>query len=142
MRSIGSGHHLASKRLILTLALFSLPTIASAACLASSPPAFTTAQAERGRRAYDARCASCHGTALEGGAATPLKGAPFTLKWRGKSVQEMTDYIRDLMPQDDPGSLSPETAADLTALVLSFNKIKPGAEVLPSKGQSPEVCIF
>jgi mono/diheme cytochrome c family protein len=77
--------------------------------------------AERGRAVYTARCADCHGRNFEGVEEAPaLTGARFEAKWRGQSAK-LYDKIRRSMPQDDPGSLSPVEASDVTALILGAN---------------------
>jgi cytochrome c553 len=107
-------------RAALPLLLLGAGASLSAAALARAP-----AQAERGRAAYATRCAECHGRALEGvDEMPPLMGARFQAKWRGREAA-LADKIRRSMPQDDPGSLAPADAAEITALILSANKLSP-----------------
>jgi mono/diheme cytochrome c family protein len=71
--------------------------VAVAILFAASPPAaaqgiasFTAAQAETGKQAYVANCASCHGEALEGVRyGPPLKGPQFAEHWAGKPIREL-----------------------------------------------------
>ncbi|WP_257215057.1 c-type cytochrome [Sphingomonas sp. R-74633] len=90
------------------------------AALAGSP-----IQPERGRAVYVAKCAMCHGRSFEGGAedAPALVGARFETKWRGREAA-LYSKIKLSMPQDDPGLLTPEQAADVTALILAAQKGK------------------
>jgi mono/diheme cytochrome c family protein len=80
---------------------------------------------ERGRAVYAARCAECHGRNFEGGAedAPALVGARFQAKWRAREAA-LYSKVKLSMPQDDPGVLSPEQAADVTALILAAQKGK------------------
>jgi len=91
----------------------------SAIALARAP-----AQAERGRAAYAAKCAACHGSDFEGGAedAPALTGTRFAAKWRGRGPA-LYAKIKLSMPQDDPGILTPAQATDITALILAANRM-------------------
>lgn len=101
--------------LALSLFMCSVASI-SAAAFARAP-----ARTERGRAVYAARCAPCHGPSFEGVEEAPaLIGARFEAKWRGQ-MAKLHEKISRSMPQDDPGSLSPADAADVTALVLTAN---------------------
>ena len=53
-----------------------------------APPSFTTAQADRGRRAYIKECSDCHGAQLNDGefGGAPLKGTYFQDHWGGMTV--------------------------------------------------------
>ncbi|MEP9358780.1 c-type cytochrome [Sphingomonas sp. KR3-1] len=78
---------------------------------------------EHGRAVYAARCAACHGRALEGVDEMPaLVGARFQAKWRGREAA-LAAKVRLSMPQDDPGSLAPADAAEVATLVLAANHL-------------------
>lgn len=78
---------------------------------------------ERGRTVYAAQCASCHGRALEGMEDGPsLIDTRFQAKWRSRP-DALYAKIRQSMPQDDPGTLTPAEAGDLTALLLAANHL-------------------
>src|SRR5262245_14206595 len=99
----------------------------------SNPVTFTGAQAQQGQAAYAARCASCHGPSLDGGAARPLKGRTFLGRWAGgNSLGAMFKYIRDKMPPGGAGSISPEEISNIMALILAENGLKPGDVPLPA----------
>ena len=89
---------------------------------------YTTAQAEQGQAVYDDQCVSCHGplTAFVPEMAALLADHPFRSRWTGRSVGELFALIRDEMPQDAPGTLSPEQTADLVAYILSGNRLPAG----------------
>jgi len=89
---------------------------------------YTTAQAEQGQAVYDDQCVSCHGplTAFVPEMAALLADHTFRNRWAGRSVGELFALIRDEMPQDAPGTLSPEQTADLVAYILSGNRLPAG----------------
>lgn len=99
--------------------------LAAAAPLSAAALAHAPVQAARGRAVYLAKCAECHGRSFEGGAedAPALTGARFAAKWRGREAA-LYSKIKLSMPQDDPGILTPEQAADLTTLILAAQKGK------------------
>ncbi len=98
------------------------------------PPAtFTAAQAVQGRAAYAATCGSCHGQNLSGSEfAGPLNGNRFSQDWSGKSAAALFTYIRTRMPPSKPGSLTPETVAQLVAYIVQVNGIPAGRASLPT----------
>ena len=52
-------------------------------------------QVKRGAVLYANACASCHGTALNGGeSAPPLTGGEFFSNWNGLTVGDLFDRIR------------------------------------------------
>jgi hypothetical protein len=56
---------------------------------------YTNGQAQRGRTAYLAKCASCHRDDLAGSSMAPaLVGTGFLLMWDGKSVRDFYGRIR------------------------------------------------
>jgi cytochrome c553 len=67
---------------------------------------------ERGRSLYASACASCHGDQGEGVSEhhdQPLRG--------DLSIFELAEVIRETMPEDAPGSLSPDDARVIAAFV-------------------------
>lgn len=88
-------------------------------------------QAERGRTLYLAQCAGCHGEDLRGqGFAPGLYGAEFLALWNGQTVQDLYSRTRTTMPEDMPGSLSPQETMDIIAYVLQGNGFAPGTAEL------------
>jgi mono/diheme cytochrome c family protein len=93
---------------------------------------YTEAQAKRGEALFEQNCVSCHGPALEGdGEAPPLSGGEPFWAWNGKPLTALFEKIHKEMPHNRPGSLSPESSADLLAYVLRFDKFPAGATELP-----------
>ena len=106
---------------------------ATPAASASGTASYTTAQADRGEEAYDDHCAVCHGSTLGGQAEAPgLIGNGFRNTWfAGQPAAKMFDFLTAAMPQQAPGSLTPEQYADLTAFLMSKNRIAAGTTELP-----------
>jgi len=93
---------------------------------------YTAEQTRRGEAAYLQTCASCHGTALEGGDMTPpLVSGAFTSNWNDLTVGDLFDRIRTTMPLDNPGKLSRQQNADVIAFVLKANGWPAGTTELP-----------
>lgn len=93
---------------------------------------YTAAQAARGQALYDQRCVSCHGTmgAIVPEVAALLADHTFRNRWRGRTLDELFELIRETMPQDAPGTLSSQQSADLVAHILSGNRLPPGETAL------------
>jgi mono/diheme cytochrome c family protein len=86
---------------------------------------FTVAQAARGERIFDEVCAGCHDSG-------EFSGARFRLGWVDRTVGELFDIISTLMPEGDPGSLSPGEYAALVAYLLQLNGYPAGETPLPA----------
>ncbi|RYD90823.1 MAG: hypothetical protein EOP50_15320 [Sphingobacteriales bacterium] len=92
---------------------------------------FTQSQVDAGRIAYNAACAACHGiNLLNGSHRTPLIGPSFMVGWGRRSTIEYMRYVRYRMPLREPGSLSLETYADITAYIMAANGALPGEEAM------------
>ena len=93
---------------------------------------YTEEQRKRGEGVYADACASCHAAALTGADVVPaLVGPDFLGKWTGATAGELFEQIRSTMPQDSPGSLSPQQYADVVALIFNKNKFPAGRTPLP-----------
>ena len=86
---------------------------------------YTSRQASSGDRTFQQACAACHDT-------REFSGARFRLRWSGLNIGEMFDIVATLMPEDNPGSLSPEQYVDVLAYILSLNEYPVGDEPLPA----------
>ena len=92
---------------------------------------YTAQQANRGRREYIQHCATCHSTNLRGGEMAPgLLGDTFVGGWSGATLWSLFDYTLATMPQDNPGSTSPEAMNAILAYVLRENGFDAGEEEL------------
>ena len=91
-------------------------------------------QADRGEDLYDRTCSSCHRSDLSGGddGAPALRGTPFFLRWKDRSLSEIYFVIAETMPQDDPASLSGKEYTDIISFILKKNDAAAGeSELLP-----------
>jgi cytochrome c len=88
---------------------------------------YTPGQSKRGAALYANECASCHGSALNGGeSAPPLTGGEFFSNWNGLTVGDLFERIRVSMPADNPGKLTREQDADILAFMLGMNQFPEG----------------
>jgi mono/diheme cytochrome c family protein len=93
--------------------------------------AFTVEQAGRGETLYTDRCSVCHGGELRGTEMAPgLIDEVFSAKWNDQTLADLFDRIRRTMPQNDPGTLSGQQAADLLAFVLHKASYPAGTQEL------------
>jgi cytochrome c len=92
---------------------------------------YTDDQAKRGKTQYSQSCASCHMDDLSGsGQALPLAGDAFMQVWEGQTVNDLFQLILTTMPQDKPGTLTPEASLDVAAYLLQYNQFPTGNEEL------------
>ena len=99
---------------------------------------YTTAQASAGKVAYTEKCASCHGTLAS---ATPdmaplLNDWIFQDTWKSRSVGDLFERIRNTMPQNEEGTLSPQRTAQIVAYILSANQLPAGNAALAEDGDA------
>jgi mono/diheme cytochrome c family protein len=80
---------------------------------------YTAAEARDGRDLYLGFCASCH-------AAVSHTGPAFRLKWAGRPLSELFDFMRTNMPKNDPASLDDQQYGVLLAYMLQMNKMPAG----------------
>lgn len=97
---------------------------------------YTEAQAARGEAQFATNCAPCHGSSAQGnGEAPALTGAEFTSDWIGLTLGDLFDRIRTTMPQDQPGKLSRDQYADITAFILKINGYPAGQKDLDKRSE-------
>lgn len=92
---------------------------------------FTTAQADRGQRLFTDVCGVCHGL-------SEFRGPLFGLTWMADPVADFFQFISQSMPQDRPGSLSPQEYASVVAYLLRLNGLRPGDVELPHDSEALE----
>ena len=97
---------------------------------AAQPPAadgaFTAEQSVAGWTVYARQCGECHGQALDGAEAPPLRGVDFLDGWTGQTTDELFAYVRDAMPPGLGGSLGDSVYLNLVAYILDVNGAQPG----------------
>ena len=94
---------------------------------------YTTEQAGQGQALYAERCVSCHGelTAFAPEMAALLADHTFKSRWQDRTLGDLFELIQVEMPQDAPGTLSPQQTANLVAYILSGNRLPAGEVPLP-----------
>ncbi len=80
---------------------------------------YTAAQAERGKKVFEAKCTACHDTAR-------FTGDTFLEPWDGKPLKDVWDIASGTMPEDNPGSLPQQEYGDILAYFLSLNAFPTG----------------
>jgi hypothetical protein len=92
---------------------------------------FTTAQAERGRIAYETSCVNCHNKDLAGSVRAPaLRGDKFMLSWQNGSVNNLYSKIRFSMPATYPETVSDDVKLDIVTYLLQANGFPTGSAEL------------
>jgi len=86
---------------------------------------FTSGQASRGEQRFRQVCVACHST-------NEFRGGRFRIRWVGQTAGDIFDLVSTMMPEGDPGSLSPEDYANLLAYFLRLNGYPAGEEPLPA----------
>ena len=84
---------------------------------------FTVRQVSRGARTFRQVCVACH-------SINDFRGARFRLVWVGRTVGDLFESMSTLMPEDDPGSLSPEEYSAIIGYMLRENGYPAGEEDL------------
>jgi S-disulfanyl-L-cysteine oxidoreductase SoxD len=90
---------------------------------------YTEEQAARGKDVYLAQCQSCH-------TPSAFSSPDFRNNWVGKLLSEFFTYLVETMPESEPGALSKEQYAQVTAYILSLNAQPTGAVALPTSADS------
>src|SRR5229473_1624313 len=86
---------------------------------------FTAEQAKNGERAFQAKCATCHGADLHSTEpeAPDLTEGAFKFGWDGKTIANRFEQIRSTMPLGKPRNFDDQTYLDIVAYILQFNGI-------------------
>lgn len=96
---------------------------------------YTDVQAKRGSQTYAGVCMSCH---------TPSshQGAMFYQNWQSHPLSDLYLYVSQKMPQDNPGSLDPNDAVDVTAYLLKIYAMPAGTtELAPDTVAMKKILI-
>jgi S-disulfanyl-L-cysteine oxidoreductase SoxD len=110
--------------------------VAFAAAAQSQPKSiwqgsFTSAQADRGKAAFEMSCARCHNLALIGSERGPaIKGSAFLSHWDKGSVGDIFIKIRDTMPEGGSGTVKDEIKLDILSYILQQNGFPAGNDEL------------
>lgn len=91
-------------------------------------------QIDQGREAFEANCAICHDSSLQGGShGSALLGKAFLAKWGDKSSDDLFGYIKTMMPPGSAGSLSDRDYLSVTAYILSRGGHRADVPLMPGK---------
>ena len=101
---------------------------------------YSSDQADRGQKVYEATCARCHGADLTGGRARPLVGESFVRDWGGLTLDRVLTRAKT-MPPGAAGSLAEERYLDILAYVLSKNDFPIGTGDLTAT-TAPDILIY
>jgi cytochrome c5 len=96
---------------------------------------FTEEQAAKGKDVFLGQCQSCHTNA-------DLTSADFKADWVGKMLSEFFTFLKETMPESEPGALSNEQYAAVTAYVLQLNGLPAGALPLATTADSLAAIKF
>jgi mono/diheme cytochrome c family protein len=98
---------------------------------------YTEAQAERGKKVYEANCVTCHLPDLDGSAnpdasarGAPLVGSRFVQDFGESRVSALFNKMKRDMPSGRPGTLTDQEYLDAAAFVLQRNQFPAGATEL------------
>lgn len=86
---------------------------------------YTAEQAARGADTYASACRACHTPESHAGPA-------FRITWAGRQLSELFRYISELMPKNEPGTLTPREYTQVLAYLLSVNDMPAGTDELPT----------
>ena len=86
--------------------------------------AFTKAQAQRGKAAFEKQCLGCH--------ADPKFGYSVIDDRAGLPVADLFEFVKTSMPEDNPGALQPGQYADILAYFFSLRGLPAGDAELVS----------
>ena len=94
----------------------------------TSSGVYTAEQAKNGERAFQAKCATCHGEDLHStdAEAPDLTEGAFKFGWQGKTIANRFEQIRSSMPLGNARGLDDQTYIDIVAYILQFNGIPTG----------------
>jgi len=105
--------------------------------------AYTSAQADRGKAAYTANCARCHGSSLEGNDEIPaLAGSHLMVDFDGQTAGDLVHRIQSTMPMDNPGTLGMATVTDIAAYILQSNGLPAGSTELSADPSAQTLIHF
>lgn len=103
--------------------------------VADSAKLYTDAQAAEGAKVWTATCSGCH-------ESKDVTSADFKTKWVGRSLFELYEQIRTTMPDDAPGTLTPEQYLTSVTYILKLNGLPAGETPLVSDSATMSTLKF
>lgn len=110
-------------RILLPLAVAAALLGATQADRTTGDGVYVATQADSGATVFEAACFECHLPNWE-------KEANFYSHWHGKPLIELVRYLHLEMPQTDPGTLTADEYAQVTAYLLRLTGNPAGATAL------------
>lgn len=101
---------------------------------------YSTEQAMRGKKLYEATCSRCHGEDLSGANARPLAGESFIRDWGGLKLDGVLTRART-MPPGGAGTLGEAGYVDIIAYVLEVNEFPHGEAELTAE-RAGDVLVY
>lgn len=96
---------------------------------------YTADQLTAGTETYNKVCKGCHED-------TDYTNDKFKSAWSGKTLLELYGYVHDKMPDDNPGSLTPDEYAGSIAYILKLNGVPAGAnKVMPDSAAMKAITL-
>jgi S-disulfanyl-L-cysteine oxidoreductase SoxD len=96
---------------------------------------YTHSQSTKGKNTFVNVCANCHSSGQ-------FKGDNFQRAWAGRTVYDLFSQLRNTMPQDNPGGLSPQEYAAVIAYFLELNGYPTGTAELPTSTEALKKIRF
>ncbi|QJR34524.1 c-type cytochrome [Gemmatimonas groenlandica] len=112
-----------------------VPPLRAAMFVADSAKLYTEAQAVEGAKVWTATCSGCH-------ESKDVTSADFKTKWVGRSLFELYEQIRTTMPDDAPGTLTPEQYLTSVTYILKLNGLPAGETALVSDSATMSTLKF
>lgn len=84
---------------------------------------FTADQAAAGEETFSAACSECH-------SRSEFRGTDFRYRFRRRSAWNLFTVMSETMPEDAPGSLSPQGYVDVVSYILQLNGYEAGPSAL------------
>ncbi len=100
---------------------------------------YTVDQAARGEKLYEAQCASCHGTKLEGGSGPALKGASWGHMYGGAKLLTVWGEIKGPMAQYAGTAYTTQQSLDILSYLLQQNGLPAGSHALADTRELSDV---
>ncbi len=100
---------------------------------------YTIEQAAAGEKLYQAQCAACHGTKLEGGAGPSLTGASWHQMYGGAKLLTVWGEIKGPMAQDASTTYTTQQSLDILSYLLQQNGLPPGSQPLADTRELSDV---
>ena len=101
---------------------------------------YSTGQAVRGKKLYEATCSRCHGEDLSGANARPLAGESFIRDWGGLKLDGVLTRAKT-MPPGAAGTLGEAGYVDIIAYVLEVNEFPHGEAELTAE-RAGDVLVY